>query len=135
MGVYVGIDMSKQHLDWVLGEEGNVERASNSPAGVRQLVARLSKIEIASIIVESTGGYERALTEALTAADLPVILVNPWRVRRFGEGLGVLAKTDPLDARMLAHLVSLLVRREGRCRAPNSVRWPISSDAVANSSP
>ncbi len=75
---------------------------ANSRAGVRRLVARLRKIELESIIVESTGGYERVLTEALTAADLPVILVNPWRVRRFGEGLGVLAKTDPLDARVLA---------------------------------
>lgn len=102
MDVCVGIDVSKQHLDWVLGAEGNGERAANSPAGVRRLVARLRKIELASIIVESTGGYERALTEALTAADLPVILVNPWRVRRFGEGLGILAKTDPLDARVLA---------------------------------
>jgi transposase len=62
----------------------------------------LRKIELDSIIVESTGGYERRLTEALTKAQLPVILVNPWRVRRFGEGLGVLAKTDPLDARILA---------------------------------
>ena len=102
MSVYVGIDVSKQHLDWTVGAVGVVEQVSNSPAGVRRLVGRLQKIEIESIIVESTGGYERALTEALTAADLPVILVNPWRVRRFGEGLGVLAKTDPLDARVLA---------------------------------
>jgi transposase len=102
MGVYVGIDVSKQHLDWVLGAEGRVERIPNGPAGVRRLVSKLSKVELASIIVESTGGYERRLTESLAAADLPVILVNPWRVRRFGEGLGVLAKTDPLDARVLA---------------------------------
>ena len=102
MGVCVGIDVSKQHLDWVLGADGKVERAPNSPAGIGRIVARLSKIQLASIIVESTGGYERALTEALTTAELPVILVNPWRVRRFGEGLGVLAKTDPLDARVLA---------------------------------
>jgi transposase len=102
MRVCVGIDVSKQHLDWVLGAEGNVERAPNTATGVRRLVARLRKVELASIIVESTGGYERTLTEALAAADLPIILVNPWRVRRFGEGLGVLAKTDPLDARVLA---------------------------------
>jgi transposase len=102
MGVCVGIDVSKHHLDWVLGTEGSVERSPNTPSGVRRLVTRLRKIDLASIIVESTGGYERALTEALTSADLPVILVNPWRVRRFGEGLGVLAKTDPLDARVLA---------------------------------
>jgi transposase len=102
MNVCVGIDVSKQHLDWVLGAEGKVERRANSAAGVRHLVASLRKLEFSSIIVESTGGYERALVEALGAADLPVILVNPWRVRRFGEGLGVLAKTDPLDARVLA---------------------------------
>ncbi len=102
MGVFVGIDVSKQHLDWVLGAEGHVERVPSRRAGVRRLLARLSKVELASVIVESTGGYERALTEALSAADLPVVLVNPWRVRRFGEGLGVLAKTDPLDARVLA---------------------------------
>jgi transposase len=59
-------------------------------------------MEVALIVVESTGGYERALTEALSGANLPVALVNPWRVRRFGEGLGVLAKTDPLDAQILA---------------------------------
>ena len=102
MSVYVGIDVSKQHLDVAVGSEGAVDRVPNSPAGVRRLVARLRKLEIESIIVESTGGYERAVTEALAARDLPVILVNPWRVRRFGEGLGVLAKTDPLDARVLA---------------------------------
>lgn len=98
----VGIDVSKEHLDWVLGAEGKVERLPNSPAGIRRLVAKLRKTKLESIIVESTGGYERKLTEALSAADLPVILVNPWRVRRFGEGLGILAKTDPRDARVLA---------------------------------
>jgi transposase len=102
MNVCVGIDVSKQHLDWVLGAEGKVGRRANSAAGVRHLVASLRKLEFSTIIVESTGGYERALVETLGAADLPVILVNPWRVRRFGEGLGVLAKTDPLDARVLA---------------------------------
>ena len=102
MGVHVGVDVSKQHLDWATGTEGEVERVPNTASGVRRLVAKLEKVEPASIIVESTGGYERKLVEALDAADLPVILVNPWRVRRFGEGLGVLAKTDPLDARVLA---------------------------------
>jgi transposase len=102
MGVCVGIDVSKHHLDWVLGAEGNARRVPNAPSGVRRLVAKLAKGPADLIVVESTGGYERALTEALSAADLPIVLVNPWRVRRFGEGLGVLAKTDPLDARVLA---------------------------------
>jgi transposase len=102
MSKCVGVDVAKSHLDWVLGVEGNASRVPNTPAGVRRLVARLAKASVDRIVVESTGGYERALTEALSAAGLPIVLVNPWRVRRFGEGLGVLAKTDPLDARVLA---------------------------------
>jgi len=102
MGVHVGVDVSKHHLDWAIGPEGTVERVPNSPAGVRRLVSSLREHELASIVVESTGGYERSLTDALAQADLPVVLVNPWRVRRLGEALGILAKTDPLDARVLA---------------------------------
>ena len=99
MGDCVGVDVSKHHLDWVLGGEGNVARVSNTPVGIRQLVAKLRIPEVDLIVVESTGGYERTLTEALSEADLPVVLVNPWRARRFGEGLGVLAKSDSIDAR------------------------------------
>lgn len=102
MGVYVGIDVSKQHLDWAEGGAVAVERVPNTASGIRGLRKQLCDLEVALVVVESTGGYERALTEALAEAGLPVVLVNPWRVRRFGEGLGVLAKTDPLDARVLA---------------------------------
>jgi len=102
MGVCVGVDVSKSRLDWAVGAEGKSEQVANSPAGVRRLVRRLGHTDAEAIVIESTGGYERALVDALTEAGLPVVLVNPWRVRRFGEGLGVLAKTDPLDARVLA---------------------------------
>ena len=102
MGVFVGVDVSKGHLDWAAGEDGEVDRVPKTTAGVRRLITRLGKLEVELIVVESTGGYERRLTEKLQEVGLPVVLVNPWRVRRFGEGLGVLAKTDPLDARMLA---------------------------------
>jgi transposase len=102
MGDCIGVDVSKHQLDWILGGEGKAARAPNTPAGIRRLIKGLQRLAFDLIVVESTGGYERALTEALSEADLPVVLVNPWRVRRFGEGLGVLAKTDPLDARILA---------------------------------
>jgi len=102
MGVFVGVDVSKQHLDWVAGEQGEVAREPNTPAGVRRLVAKLVRLDLELVVFESTGGYERRLAEKLGEAGLPIAFVNPWRVRRFGEGLGVLAKTDPLDARMLA---------------------------------
>jgi transposase len=103
MGVSVGIDVSKQHLDWAIGSEATPLRTPNTAAGIRRLVDRFShEGDLDRIIVESTGGYERALTEALAKADLPVLLVNPWRVRRLGEGLGILAKTDAIDAHVLA---------------------------------
>ncbi len=98
----VGVDVSKLTLDWALGGEGAVSKANNTPSGVRSLTAKLRRCGAALIIVESTGGYERPLVEALSKAALPVVLVNPWRVRRFSEGMGVLAKTDPVDARILA---------------------------------
>jgi transposase len=102
MGVHVGVDVSKHRLDWAIGSEGTVEQVPNSPAGVRRLVSSLRKLDLAGVVVEPTGGYERDRTTALAKADLPVALVNPWRVRRLGEALGILAKTDPLDARVLA---------------------------------
>jgi transposase len=66
------------------------------------LVQQLHPTAVRRVVVESTGGYERKLVAALQSAGIPVALVNPWRVRRFGEGLGLLAKTDPIDARLLA---------------------------------
>lgn len=104
MGVSAGIDVSKQHLDWALGSKAKTAQVRNTRAGIRSLVMRLGEqaADLDRIIVESTGGYERALVEALAEAGLPVILINPWRVRRFGEGLGILAKTDSIDAHVLA---------------------------------
>jgi transposase len=102
MGVCIGVDVAKNHLDWVLGPKGEVERIDNSPAAVRRLVRRLRKLDFDRVILESTGQYERLLYEALEDAGVRVARVNPFRVRRFGEGMGVLAKNDSIDARLLA---------------------------------
>ena len=102
MGLYVGVDVSKQRLEWASGCEGIVSSVPNTSAGARRLMAKLRRLDLSLVVVESTGGYERTLVEAASDAGLPMVLVNPWRVRRFAEGLGVLAKTDPLDARILA---------------------------------
>jgi len=100
--VSIGIDVSKDQLDWAEGPEGPVRRTANDRRSIAALVRRLARLAPDRIVLESTGGYERALLHALADAGLPVVLVNPWRVRRFGEGLGVLAKTDAIDARLLA---------------------------------
>jgi transposase len=103
----IGVDVSKCHLDWAVHGDPRVRRVANDRGGVARLVVELRRLGPARIVLESTGGYERRLLEALAAAGLPVVRVNPWRVRRFGEGLGVLAKTDPIDARLLARFGTL----------------------------
>jgi len=102
MPVFVGIDVSKDFLDLALGEESEVERLPNSAAGVRAVAERIRSVDSQNVVIESTGGYERKVLRALQTAEISVSLVNPWRVRRFGEALGLLAKTDAIDARLLA---------------------------------
>jgi len=102
MGVCVGIDVAKHSLEWSVGSEGQIEHTRNEPRPIAGLVRRLAALDPERIVVESTGGYERRLVAKLAEAGLPVVVVNPCRVRRFGQGMGVLAKTDALDARLLA---------------------------------
>jgi transposase len=102
MAVNIGIDVSKAFLDWSEGPKSPIERVSNQRRSIAALVRKLRRLEILRIIVESTGGYERDLVQQLARAGLPVVVVNPRRVRSFGESIGWLAKTDGIDARLLA---------------------------------
>ena len=99
--VFVGIDVAKTHLDVAGSNDTVVRRVSNDPAGIRDLLATLKAAAPSVIVVEATGGLERPLVEALLDAALPVALVNPGHVRHFAIGLGILAKTDAIDARVL----------------------------------
>ncbi len=98
----IGIDVSKAKLDWAEGSTEEIHEVRNQPRAIRQLADRLERLDPARIVIESTGGYERALVAKLSALGLPVVVVNPRRVRSFGEGMGFLAKTDAIDARLLA---------------------------------
>jgi transposase len=99
---YVGIDVSKDRLEVaVLGEE-QVWQVDNKQKGIAELVQWMLELQPELIVVEATGGYQRAVVEALFHAGLPVALVNPSRVRQFARACGLLAKTDKLDARVLA---------------------------------
>lgn len=97
-----GIDVSKDHLDWTLDSGGKVRQVPNTPAGVRRLVRKLQSLELDRVVLEATGGYERGLFQALSDAGVPVVRINPKRARDFGKGMGVLAKNDAIDARLLA---------------------------------
>jgi len=99
---YVGIDVSKDRLDVaVLGEECTWQ-VKNTPDGIVQLVEQMQEMPPELIVVEATGGYQRSVVEALFHAGLWVAVVNPARVRQFARACGWLAKTDKLDARVLA---------------------------------
>ena len=99
---YVGIDVSKDKLDVaVLGEERGWQ-VDNTQAGIAKLVQQMQEVCPELIVVEATGGYQRAVVEALFVAGLAVAVVNPARVRQFARGCGLLAKTDKLDAQVLA---------------------------------
>ena len=100
---YVGIDVSKAHLDVAVIPLGEVWRATNDEGGIIELTERLVVHTPALVVLEATGGYELPLAAALGAAGLPVAVVNPRQVRDFAKATGKLAKTDVLDAQLLAH--------------------------------
>ena len=99
---YVGIDVSKDTLDVALGQEGEYWQADNAETGIQRAVERLKVLQPVLVVVESTGGLETALIGELSAAGVPFALVQPKRVRDFAKSIGLLAKTDKLDARLLA---------------------------------
>jgi transposase len=101
--VWVGVDVSKQSLDVAVrpGDESWSEQ--NSPAGIKALTRKLKKLAPQRIVLEATGGYEYELALRLSKAKLPLAVVNPRQVRDFARAVGKLAKTDPIDARILSH--------------------------------
>ena len=100
--MYVGIDVSKDRLDIaVLGEE-RVWQVENTQEGINEVVQWMLDLQPELIVVEATGGYQRRVVEALFHVGLCVAVVNPARVRQFARACGLLAKTDKLDAQVLA---------------------------------
>lgn len=98
----VGIDISKYHLDLHLLPEGQTAHYANDTEGIAQCRQWLVQVRPERIVLEATGGYEWALTLDLQTAGLPVLVVNPRRVRDYARSQGWLAKTDRIDARVLA---------------------------------
>ncbi len=98
----VGIDVSKARLDVALGARGELFSVANDADGIRAIIHRLGTLLVARVIVEASGGLESALVAELGLAGLPVVVVNPRQVRDFARAIGQLAKTDTLDARVLA---------------------------------
>lgn len=104
--VFVGIDVSKSHLDVAWGGERDVKRFDNSETGRAGLVVAVRGASL--VVLEATGGYEMAVVRALMANSVPVAVCNPRQVRDFARASGRLAKTDQVDARVIAHFAKAM---------------------------
>ncbi len=105
--IYVGIDIAKDRLDIAVRPTGDSWSAPNDDAGIDDLRDRLAGLVPSLIVVEASGGYERPVVTALAVAGLPIAVINPRQARDFARSIGQLAKTDALDARMLAHFAEV----------------------------
>jgi transposase len=104
--IAVGIDVSKERLDVHVHPAGTVLSLSRNGAGIEELIGALAAVAPQLVAVEATGGFETVVVAALAAAGLPVVVVNPARVRAFAAALGRRAKTDPIDAQVIAQFAA-----------------------------
>ena len=105
---FVGIDVAKAQRDRALRPSGERWAVPNDAGGVVTLVEQLQALDPTLIVLEATGGPERAATAALATAGLPVVVVNPRQARDCARATGPLAKTDAVDARALAHCADVI---------------------------
>lgn len=118
---YVGIDVAKDEFDVAVASTGKGWRFPNTAAGCRSAIARLKEFLVALVVLEATGGREWRLVDALEAAGFEVAVVNPIQIRSFARSLGILAKTDRIDARVIARFAEV-VRPAVRERPSREVR-------------
>jgi len=108
ISVNIGVDVGKANLDIALHPTGQFYSIPNSEAHIQRFVKILKGYAIERIVVEATGRYEHALVQACDQAGLPIIVVNPTSVRRYAQAIGVLAKTDRIDAQVIAKYAATL---------------------------
>ena len=106
MDIVVGIDVSKDRLDVAVAPSGLVFQVANTQAGIDDLVSRLEPVGVEVVALEATGGFETAAVAGLSAAGLAVVVVNPAQVRAYAHAIGRRAKTDPIDAAVIAAYVA-----------------------------
>lgn len=103
MGVIIGIDVAKNRLDVAVRPSGESFVVARTGAGIAELAGKLAVLSPCLIAIEATGGFETIVAAGLAAEQLPVVVVNPAQIRAFAQALGKRAKTDPIDAAVIAH--------------------------------
>lgn len=104
----IGVDVGKHQLDFCCHETGEHFCVANQPSGIRQALKQFAPLSISRLVVEATGRHEQALVLAATRAQIPVVIAQPIAVRRFAGALGILAKTDKLDSRVIAQYAAMI---------------------------
>jgi transposase len=105
-GPYIGLDVAKETVVWAVDGDALSHSVPHTDAGVAALVASLQAQAPSLVVVEATGGYEIAVVAACAAAGVPIVVVNPRQIRAFGTAVGQLAKTDAIDAKLIAHFAA-----------------------------
>ncbi len=106
--VNVGIDVGKSQLDIYIYERHIHFSVSNDAPGIRKALGRLGRYQLVRIVLEATGRYERAFVEAALSKAMPVLIANPLHIRRFAGAIGQLAKTDSIDAQLIAQFAAVV---------------------------
>lgn len=118
----VGVDVGREQLDVVWHESGEHQVVANTPAGIRRLLRRLRKENLQRLVVEASGCHEKSFLLAAASAELPVIVVRPVTIRRYAEVIGVYAKTDRMDARVIAQYAAVIQPKLRQIRTAESWR-------------
>jgi transposase len=106
--INVGVDVGKWQLDAYIHERGLHLTVDNSAEGVKRLVSRLARYKLTRIVIEATGRYGRLLADAVLERALPPVIVNPLHIRRYAGAVGQIAKTDSIDARLIAEYAAVI---------------------------
>ena len=100
--IICGVDVSSQHLDARIGAQGPHQRFASTPEGIDDLAAFCAKHGVELVAMEATGGYEKRPFALLWARGIPAAIINPRALRRFAEAMGILEKTDRIDAGVIS---------------------------------
>ena len=118
----VGVDVGKSTLDIYIHELDLHWQCNNNPTDIKTLVTRLARYKLARIVMEATGGYERELLYALADRNLPVVVIQPMKIRQFARAQGVMAKTDKIDSRIISEFGAVL-KPEPRAIQTTEIRY------------
>ena len=105
---HIGIDVGKSTLDVFVLERDTHWQVQNSTDGIKQLIRDLRRMKLTRILIEATGGYERAFVEACVEKDMPIIVAQPILIRQFAKAQGLIAKTDKLDSKLIAEFGAVM---------------------------